>query len=74
MAAAWIKFSPTLVAPSATTGILGVALLYLAGTHSRWAQHIFQRWPEGQVRSWHPRVAVLQRLPGAAVVVEPCQR
>lgn len=50
MAAAWIKFSPTMVAPSATTGILGAALLYLGMTHSRWAQHIFQHQPVGHVR------------------------
>ena len=61
MAAAWIKFAPTRVAPSATTGILGAALLYLGATHSRWAQHIFQRQPEGHV-SVEPSCQRLSRL------------
>ena len=68
MAAAWIKFAPTRVAPSATTGILGAALLYLGATHSRWAQHIFQRQPEGHVslHSWpthmHPAITLASRV------------
>ena len=49
MFAAWIKFSPTMVAPSATTGILGAALLYLIMVHSRWAKHIFHRRSQAPV-------------------------